>query len=692
MHRDTKFGRAARDLKSPASASFSRDAWQQAFVEHGETVSDRRLLRAALLLGTEAEAARGFFDDQHLTRLSPEWSTILAIASHNREYRTVVELARTEGLKAAKDGLLSLDVASNQRVRGPGEQRFTAADLTQVGTDLTENWLFDAAGATGPTDPADDLAPMLIGATQAYSFRKAVNTMWNRVWWDGWHCEIDGDVVRWMPGDREFERLETAWDMRQQSNLMSGPHLEMLDWPTLSPAERKARARPRGVIRIDGKGPEPRVRIEDLNYLSPRMPVHAMERAALDGTHLSDFMGSVLPNVAGATCDDVLLAWHVLLDMGTILSARAPLPEGALKPEDARRLSLVIGRSSIRRAIADALRVDADTADAVTSFLTFTPQTGGRSKAKGNKGLWAAPLVPVPGTDQVALVLSVLATSNPVRRVESWLEKGGLDDGRVTAWPATARRLATRTPVPSTRESRGDRYETIVRHDLLETMAENPVFQGGAGAARGIGSTPDFPHQVDLLVSFGGLCLVGEVKFFLMPADPQERVRYDEKLIGAAQQATTKLAALDARRDVLAAALGIDDAEAAALRLMPIIVTAQGYRFSSRMEGVLVVEAGFLRLYLSGNRVTTGMVFDPLTGRRETQTSSFYESEMAAARNFVDTMERPGPLMRFLDQVTWGETPLATFGERAVAEMTVVEGVDTFESMHARAIAESFRR
>ncbi len=693
-HRDTAFGRAVSKLKPPSSDQFSPADWKDAFTAHASGESDERLLRAAVWLAAESTAAAATFGAAHLRLLSPEWSTVLAVAAHNREYRTVVDLAREEGARTAADGMLFGDLAANLRVRGAAGQRVTAADLASIGADLTENWLFDALTATGTGVPAGDVAPIATEATQAYSFRKMVNTLWNQVWWDGWRFEDDDQgITRWSPGNPEFERLEMAWGMRQQSNLMSLPHLDMTAWPKLPPAARRRWSRMRGVTRIVGTGARQRFKVETLSHLSRRMPAYAIERAALEGVHLADFTGAPLPLVSNVTVDLLLLAWHVILDVAALLTKRAPLPEGPLTAEEARGLAMVVDRKMLQQAVADGLRVDEATADAIVTFLTFRFQTGGRAKAAGNKGLWAAPLVPLPGTNELALVLSVLATSNIVRRVETWLEKGGLDDRRVTTWPATSSRHSVDAPVPSTTESRGDRYETIVRDRLRHAIARNPLLTGARCAEKEIKKSGSFPEQIDLLVSFGGLCLVGEVKFFLMPADPHERDRYDQKLVDAADQAKKKLAALEKHPDVLGAALDIEVPSAKLLKLLPVIVTAQGYRFSTRIDGVLVIDANFLRVYLAGGEINTGMALDPATGRNVKQTTTLYSTQKAAAHNFETIMEAPYPLTRFLDQVKWGETILPTLWHpAAVLDATVVSGaVDSFENMQARAAADLLR-
>jgi hypothetical protein len=351
---------------------------------------------------------------------------------------------------------------------------------------------------------------------------------------------------------------------------------------------------------------------------------------------------------------------------------RAPLPT-SLNAEQARKLALIVERSALCEAIEQGLRVTQREADAFVTCLTFQFQTGGAAKAKGNKGLWAAPLVAVPGTSEMVLPLSVLVTSNPARRVEAWLEKGGIDDNN---------------PVVN----RGGRYEELYRQRICDAIQKNTLFTRATCAAHEIKKSRLFSEQVDLLVSFGGICLVGEVKFFLMPADAHERERYDEKLQKAADQVNRKLAALQAQPDVFATALAIDIETAKALKLIPIVVTAQGYRFSTAINGVMIVEAEFLRTYLSGGDLAIGMLFIPKTGKSAQRTLTFYGSEKAAADRFESTMASPYVVTRFLDRITWTDTPLPSLAHhRTVIEMPVINDVSGFERMQAEAMAAELK-
>jgi hypothetical protein len=172
-----------------------------------------------------------------------------------------------------------------------------------------------------------------------------------------------------------------------------------------------------------------------------------------------------------------------------------------------------------------------------------------------------------------------------------------------------------------------------------------------------------------------------------MPADPHERERFDNKLTEAAEQAKRKAAALSMRPDVIANTLGIDVAEASALTLLPIVVTNQDYGFSTRVNDVLVLEAGFLATYLGAGTIVTDMALNPNSGRFANQTTTIYATEKAAAMNFEREVSAPYVLTRFLDRTAWNATVLPTLVHGAtLLEMPVLQDIAGYERMRAEAL------
>lgn len=458
------------------------------------------------------------------------------------------------------------------------------------------------------------------------SIQYGLNSIWKQCLYEGWRPALTDGVTVWGPADIESDRLLEATRIRRSENFMNFPHIDQTTWPMMDRDRRRARTLPRTVVEATA-AKRWRVKVGRPDCLSKAVPPYVTERAGLEGCYLSFFLDMPLPKLPGRNCRDLLAAWHVILDLALLL-AKELRSMTTLTSTNVRRTSLRVSGAELQRIVREALRVTEQDARGIIEFFTFRPKVAGQ---KGTRGLWTAPLVPIPESDSYALALPVLAMSNPLQKVEMWLEKGGIDD--------TTLKL-----------HRGDSYEAEYRASLQTAISKNAAFSGVRCAEHEIKKSSDFGEQIDLLIRLGDLLIVAEVKCWLFPADPFERFNHFGKLKKAAEQGVRKAAALRARPDVAARALGLDEAEVRNLRTLPIVVTNQGFGFSLEVEGCRVVDAAFLKTYLSGGSVVAGMTVGG-NGQIEHLHHKLYETEQQAADNFEATMAKPALLYRFVDRI-----------------------------------------
>jgi hypothetical protein len=105
------------------------------------------------------------------------------------------------------------------------------------------------------------------------------------------------------------------------------------------------------------------------------------------------------------------------------------------------------------------------------------------------------------------------------------------------------------------------------------------------------------------------------------------------------------------RRDVVAAALKISLADAQALQILPIVVTNQGYGISLEVKGARIVDAYFLKTYLSGSDLVTSMAVSNRSPNSARAIQSYYSTEISARRQFEAEIADPFVLRRFLDRI-----------------------------------------
>ena len=359
-----------------------------------------------------------------------------------------------------------------------------------------------------------------------------------------------------------------------------------------------------------------------------------IERAGLEGSYLSFLLDVPFPNDTRFTARFVLHAWAVILDLAQALAKPLRLPD-TLSLHDARKMALVVSKGELIDVLMRSLDVDESTADALIEFLKYAPK---KPKEKGHRGIWAAPLVPIPGEDGLALALPALAVSNPLRRAEAWLERGGLDDN-------------------FSKNARGDRFEADYRAKVVVAIEKNPLLAEAVCAKNEIKKNANFEEQIDLLIRLGDLLIVGEVKCWLFPADSFERFTHFRKIKDAAEQAKRKADLLRSRPDVAAIALGLPEGEVRELRVVPLVVANQGFGFSLDADGCRITDAAYLLTYLGSGTISSSMAMEPRTGRSTTATMTFYEREKQASDRFEALFAKPPVLQRFVDRIGWTTIP-----------------------------------
>ena len=417
---DTPFQRRAAKLKAPTSAAFEAKAWAALKDEAGPD-RDLTLIAAAMMIAAESAALRELPADEELAALGPAIETVVCVAAVNTEFRTALRLSNEATKDVIADGALSFGhLVSKPFASGTG-QSISVEGVTDATVDAAESWLFDIASREPHVGaPPDDFSGIVARTVRRYSIQRGLNTIWNACLWEGWRPTSTSVGMRWAPKDIAAATLLEATKIRQAENFMNFPHLDRSMWIQMTPELRQRRALPRTVVDVT-TNPRRRIRLGRPLCRSKAVPPFVIERAGLEGSYLEMFLDRDLPNLPGLNCRDLLAAWHVLLDFAELLDKDARSFD-SVNSTNARQLALQTSLPELRRILRGALSRNDEDISEILKFLTFRPKIRGK---ENYRGVWTAPIVPVPGEDKMLLVLPVLAISNPLRKVEMWLQKGG---------------------------------------------------------------------------------------------------------------------------------------------------------------------------------------------------------------------------------------------------------------------------
>jgi hypothetical protein len=599
---DSPFRKRVRSLKSPNSPAFDVVSWKRLLETTELTDADLELCLTAFWIAGQAMALRKKMDQEPLPMSSGRLSTVLAVAMLNREYFILTgKLGKAQRAALDSDMIVATHQLADVPIGGgDGVFKLDAASLVDATTDAVDSWLYEAADVAGGMSDHPNLAAVAVKNAHRLSLQRAHYDLWQQALWEDWRLSKygpDGRNFLFAPADTEVAALLDACLTRKESNFMEYAWIDASAWPKMSAQRRREIQLPLTVVAVDRQaGKRRRFVVGRPSAANRHVPAFVVSCSGLDGTYLAPFLERPLPVDPDLTCELILRAWYVLLDLAEVLAKQRPRATFH-DLDNVRNWACVVWRNEVVDVLHRALAIKQRTATKIVNFLSWAKDT--------YKGLWGAPLVPLPGSAEHLLIAhSVLATSNVVRRVEIWLTKGGLDDNL-------------------------------------------------ARADHAIKKSANFPEQIDVLVQFASLLLVGEVKCLLSPADSRERYNFLRTLKDAAAQATRKAAAIAQYRDVAAQVLGIPETKVNNLRVLPLVVTNQGFGISLVFDGCIVIDAKFLKLYLGSGKYVSEAAFNCVDGSWAHAERYLYRSAAEAVDNFEKSMRRPPPLYRFVDQLHW---------------------------------------
>jgi hypothetical protein len=654
-------------LRHPTSRSFDRAAWinaAKALPDPSER--DRRLLIAAVHYGDEIAGLRATFEENLFKGLDRRTAILISVAMANYNYRVLTDKVWEKARESVRDGVVSMGFSGRQEITGgaPGNE---ASPDTAVATIVdTLPHCLERADKLPIESVVSSPNYWEIGSRlyAIFSVEHSLRDLWQRVLWDGWKILGDGKTWRQSPGDRHLATLWEVWVWRHEMILSQGAHLDaMVDTMT---------SRDRGlvepfvsptVVGIGGHSRDTRsFRFGAVSGRERGQAWHRSEQAILDDSYLAQFLDAPLPRLGNLiTCRELQRAWCVIRDCGQVLETKAKTRK--FESVDAlEALALLIRRNEVERALVKCTDMDAGRAKSVVDF--FTCDLNDLTKLF-TRGFWAAPMLPIDD-ENIAIVFPALRIGSAVRRIESWLDSGGLSDHLSNS-------------------RRGLKYEAWVRSEIANGLAKNTLLPDSRCAPNAVSRSSQDGEQIDLLIVLGNILIVGEVKCFLYPIEASEHNNYLKKLDDAGAQALRKSKWIVDNPGEIIKALQIPVERVGTLRAVPIIVTNHGAGFGLSYNGARVIDFHFLHLYLLKHEYMAGMAFQVDAKSAVQHYEKLYSSEKEAAEKFEQTMENPVALRRYINAAVWKDNkfPMSN-GESMIVE-TCILGEGFVEDAHRMA-------
>lgn len=659
----------ANRLLHPTARAYSASLWRDALNSlPSPSVRDRDLATAAIWFGGQMESLRATFETRLFEGLSRRQAIILSIAQTNREFRVLVRKAARAVRKSGSRDAFHVNHASESVVRGAtAGNRHTIDDLGDALVDTLPHLLDRAVDRPLIGTSRGDVFQKGVTAVQVLSIEHSIRTLWQQALWEGWRLGRKDDAIHFAPVNQNLEVMWNAWHWRHRAFMNSRAIMQLAGRQSdLQAGIKPQRFLQSTVVKIERRpGQRRRFVIGPPLPTSPNQSHYWTEHTILESSYVGMFLDAPLPKVGDGSlsCRILQRAWCVLRDIAHLLEAELPKPR-ILDLAAAEEYALLVKRGEIANALEVCCQLSSAQSSAILDFFTCSASD---RRSLFSKGVWSMPLVSLADEDRLAIVLSPLHTGAPIRKIELWLERGGLSDQLAGA-------------------NRGSRYEAMLRERIDKKLKANPIFQG-LRAASSLPRRTESSEQIDLLIVFGTTLIVAEVKCLLAPAESIERYRYLRKLKGASEQAVRKAKWIGANRAQLIDAIRMTEDEISRLRIIPLVVVNQGFGVGWRGADCLIIDAHFLGLYLADGSYLAQAAVQGKTGESATAARILYSTQSEAEFQLESIISDPPVLRRFVDVFAWRHFtfPTATGDEMCVAAGHFAQS--TFETEEAERLA-----
>lgn len=640
-------GSAGGKLPHPTSSDWDNAVWNAVVTDDDRKISDRNLslLSAGLIIGANQKKLRDSYLPGLFLGLSKMQIATFAIADANRSWSILREKGREAQQQQAADSdvVYSGLVGRLEVEAGPIATPGGVDVLNMTVVDCVPHWLFQGSIAPASQHRENfEYAKMGRAAQYILSMEHVLKEVWQQVLWEPWSFDKE-DQNFWtakpiVPEDRA---LWSAWGWRDEGLMFQDQLIRAHFGGQKSVAPEHAINKT--ATAYSGTGASLKITIGEPS--NERRSIHEGAMITVESSYLGELLDEpITQKHPGITLRLLARAVAVLQDLADVL-----LPPTAdveyVTEDDINRIACGVPRSQIALLLQEALDLSLVQAEAVVSHLVSRPFDD--ISAVFRNGLWHRPLVALAEDGMIYLLAGALMWGSPVRRLERWLQEG----------------ISKKQEDDLSKTPLGIKYEALVREKLAHAIKGNELF---GGMSSGVASIPkgQATEEVDGLFKIGSTVFVLEVKCFLSPSEPRERYNYLKKLEKACVQASRKADWL--RRNPHEAEKRLGPLPAyETMRFVPLVVVNQSTGAGFSVGECAVIDAHFLRLYLSSGRYRSGGAVDFTKENKfgfahQILYTTAEEAEQAMTKVFTS---HPG-LSAYLASVEWetAEIPVSNGG------------------------------
>ncbi len=627
-----------KEIDFPTNRKFCiKDMLHKYTCKREKTERDKQLFSSAWWISSQISAARNTFD--HFFDFLDKNSAIqLGVAQTNFEY---INFSRKVQTIQEKERTLYLGYENRKRVYSPTTE--TELGIESINTTLAEiiPHIIHSTENNSLEDnidfPYTEEFLRYFGAS--CSITSTISYLWQKIFWNNWYITNKNNNIYLKPNNLSMEILWRAWHWRHEALITEKFNKSAINISKSNYRERYGKYRT--VTKIRWKKQHWELTLATVSHIESVITKSSTIEMC-NSSYVKIFLHEELPEIH-MSISKLNECWQVITDISILIAK--DLNNFRITNRNDKKYSATIKRRSLVYAIEKCCLLSKDKAETVVDFFTFDLKKNNAFKL----GVWSMPLVPIEQNEKLTISLSSVLTGVPHRRAEQWMHRTGFDKGK-------------------TNSRMGIIFEKHVRKTINKIVDNNFMFKDFKTIDAAYHPSIKEIGDIDMLLRIGNLIIIGEIKCFFSPCDPQERHNHLRKIEDASKQLSKKVTWAQNNTSALKTALG----GSGKYNILPIIILNTPFGSSLNYDGNIVTDIDFLELILGSNVIYLNAAIIKGTGVINGKGEILYKSQKDLEDKIHAILNSPLPLERYKKRATLTSysIPKSTGGYLYVDEIT----------------------
>jgi len=622
--------------------------WTREYRTRGDGQRDDNLFVAGVWVHKRLIVARKYAEEAAY-RLKPGTPILrLIVAEINRRMRHITDKHKSHMKRLADLGMIvNPGVIARFRLGDTGESEFSCDNIIAL--------LGDILGKMHREYGATPIAPYFFyGEETIQDIRQLVDAtlqiiqlenVWQGCVWLNYEVEEVGDTTHIRYGRDNISRSVASSEDRFNNNSLAVSAACAEGWKhgaTLPPPP----IRWVQFVKVEEAG----LSYHLSDWREEEMPPspYKQRRSALAGVP-DEILEHALPEFGGITSNMLFDAMEALQSLAEVFFVRNAQLCDELSASWMD--SPIISIRDCVHLVSEACAIDDEKAKRIVGILTLETETA-------RDGAWGMPLIPADN-GHVYFAFPVLLTNNPIRLLDHWLIRGGMD-----------------------KNAKGEILEKIARSELLAALAQNRTLTDAAVYEEGLRLEGNNKPEIDALIRIGKRVLVCEIKSLIFPVTPIELYKHARIIFeDGVKQAHNELKMALRHRPKIAECTRYtgnpDD-----LVLSNIVLVRGRIGSGLTIDNVPILDVELLAQYLSGGILK--FIYDSRNFFGDAADSIIlYDDPRSAEANLEGYIKAPPTeeLRHIHTKNDKVETPDVFNGGRIISDNLVVEPFSSFDEM-----------